>query len=319
LAGKARCGGRINARRAMQAAASGVIPQTCGASVPDVDPTYVPGPAVVPQGKKVLKLFAILDSNNCAEWLKHGPNPITESSAAYFSTADGGIAHSKWVQKIMPTGVPSPSDIEIVWQFAASMTLAKRFDNCSSRGEKVTWSIKDRPAGQSAALFEKRGTFWFADAAHNEIPGTLVTRLQASGANFSSDDGAWGAASGNVNGNCVHDPARTDRRKCPTDFWGIFREHGCLVQSTGAACDERQACSRLYRGSMSQYTTHPNMRVHMYFETSSTVKAAVKPAWVVKKQCSGYQMQTSMQKQANDATAHFMSMMVILSCIFVSI
>lgn len=313
LKGKAKCGGRINARRAMQAAASGVIPQTCGATIPDVSPTGVVAPTTpAPQYQTVSKLFAIVDSNHCAEWLPYGPSRITEASAAYFSTADASTAHSKWVQKIMPLGVASTGDMEISWTFATAKNLAQRFEGFVTQGEAVTWSIK-----YGGGVVTKYGDFWFSDSAALESAGVLTRRLQGSGLNFSSDDGGWGAATSIINGNCMHDPNRNDRRKCPTDFWGMFREHHCEVGNPAVACDERQACGRLYKGSMSSYTMHPKMRALMYFETTELVSGGAGPApaasgWPPTKRCLGYQ-------QVNGVAGYFISITVIVSSVLLRV
>jgi hypothetical protein len=308
LSDHVRCG-RINARRAMQAAQAGIVPTYCGQVIPDV----MPGGGVVQiVYKQVLRPFAILTASSCVESLAYGPNPVTEASGPYFSTAYASVKHSKWVQRIKPLGVDSAMDVEITYQFSTEKTLSQRLDDATVLGEKVTWTIKynfnkERVATSTAT---KYGTFWFSDnstygtngAAPNlgAQSGGLFSKLQSFGSMLSGDDGAWGAGTGNVNGNCVVDQTFMgsddpyQRRTCAPDFFGILVDH---YSSSDAA-----ACPKLYMGNMNAPTEYTTMRVYMYLETTIEVTNANPPAAPT---CIG-------GRNVNKAAGHSLSFLILL-------
>ena len=79
-------------------------------------------------------MFAITTSSRCAEQLPYGPNHITESDGAYFSTEYKNISHNKMVQVFTDNGTEV---FRITYNFPTTKTLQDRFNNAVSNGEDV--------------------------------------------------------------------------------------------------------------------------------------------------------------------------------------
>ncbi len=140
--------------------------------------------------ENVWKLFAITDSSHCAESLAYGTNTLTESSNAYFSTADQDIEHSQFKQILQVDGV---TKYEILYDFGNSKTLKNRFNNASINGESVNWTVS-----YDGSDYDYGPHLWYYSDGAN-----LSSKWDgASGTSkFSDDDGSWGANNGNVDGN----------------------------------------------------------------------------------------------------------------------
>ncbi|KAK3274502.1 hypothetical protein CYMTET_17312 [Cymbomonas tetramitiformis] len=148
-----------------------------------------------------LLLFAVTSASSCAESLAYGPDALTEtSSAAYLSTEHRDVLHTRWRQVLKADGTSANATID--WMFYDEKTLQERFEAAAGSGERVRWSITDEADG---AQWSISGTWWFSDALRD-----VASKFAGSGGSFSDDDGAWGAGSGDVNGNS----------NVPSDFWG---------------------------------------------------------------------------------------------------
>jgi len=124
------------------------------------------------------------------------------------------IMHSSWKQVLLPGGSWSSQDVmNITWNFDSAKTVQERFIDAARRGESVQWVIEYQ--GQTTS---KVGTWWFSD--NSDVASAFTG---GSGTDFSSDDGAWGAASGSVNG----DASR------PSGFWG----HGNFNSADSTCAD----------------------------------------------------------------------------------
>jgi len=135
-------------------------------------------------------LFAVTDNDEVAEELDYGPGSLTTASAASLSTDFKDVLHDQWFQEVALDG--TNVDFTILWQFSSTKTLAQRFEDAVSSGEPVTWTIVD------GTETEISGTWRFSNGA-----GLTVAQFDSSGANFSDDDGIWGAgASVDGDGSC---------------------------------------------------------------------------------------------------------------------
>lgn len=141
----------------------------------------------------------------------------------------------------MPHGVKSAADIVITYNFAEAKTLKQRLEDATKQGEAVDWTVT-----YNGATIKMKGKFWFSDAA--TTIGTNIGGNCPSG--LSSAKGAWGAANGNVNGNC----AAGKNGACPKDFWGV-------QMNTDA---DAKSCYVLHMGG-AQYAA-PSMKTFMQLE-----------------------------------------------------
>ena len=158
----------------------------------------------------IWKLFAITDSAKCAESLPYGPNMLTETSAAYFSTGMQNELHSKFKQVLTVGGV---TKYEILYDFGNTKTIKDRMNNAYTNGEPVTWTVTN---GANTYTY---GThlWYFSDGA------SLASKWSGSGTRFSNDDGSWGANSGNVDGNGG-----------PYEIWGQGNHNSSDASKCGA-------------------------------------------------------------------------------------
>jgi len=166
------------------------------------------------------------------------------------------------VQKISTTGALDQSEFTISYDFGTERTLAQRLEYATKYGEPVTWTIQT-----PTITLTRTGTWMYSDNLPQQ--GAIANMLEGQGTLFSSVDGAWGAAAGMVNGYCVHDPTRRDRRKCPAEFYGILDDYADIA---GQLTPESTSCSKLYNGTVDPTgravgTLYPRMKVFMYLET----------------------------------------------------
>ena len=126
-------------------------------------------------------LFAVTGYAAMAENLSYGPNIITEASSPYLSTQEANTVHDVWYQNFTSDG--STTLFDISWQFSTEKSLAQRFSDAVNFGESVTWTVN-----YGATTSTISGAWWFSDGA-----GSMGSKFAGSGANFSDDDGFWGA------------------------------------------------------------------------------------------------------------------------------
>lgn len=136
-------------------------------------------------------LFVVTDRNHVAEQLSYGAGPVTAGGATGLSTDVGGLLHDTWYSR----GVDSSSKVyyDITWQFSSVKTVAQRFQDAVDTGETVTWTVTSPFFSLGPTVFT--GTWRFSSTA-----GAVGARFAGTGTHFSSDDGAWGAGNGIVNG-----------------------------------------------------------------------------------------------------------------------
>ncbi|KAJ1415656.1 hypothetical protein B484DRAFT_467153, partial [Ochromonadaceae sp. CCMP2298] len=203
-------------------------PSTQPSSVPSGQPTSLPStqpsahPSSQPTGKpsgqptscpaqpsgqpstaaQPNELFAVVGGFECGEALNYGPQAVTASGSAdglheYFlstNTAYGSTAHSEWLQIVSDTS-SGAENLRIYWTFSTSKTLSDRFEGAVTVGETVNYRIEL----SGGTVYTYTGATWrFSDNA-----GSMTSRFSAGSTTccFSSDDAAWGGASGIVNGN----------------------------------------------------------------------------------------------------------------------
>jgi len=205
--------------------------------------------AVPGDGKEML-LFAVTQATACAESLQRVSEVRTAASSAFFSIAASDYMHRAWIQKVQPLGESSNEDITIRYDFSASKTLAERLADATTKGEPCTWTVFHK-----GNTHIKSGTYWFSDAAD------LSGKLGSSGASLSSDDGAWGAGSDHVNGNCH--PSFEGVHRCPSDFWGIMN------QNSG---DDK--CAYVHMGDIRSYTAYSTLRNLLFLEPLQVLDSA---------------------------------------------
>jgi hypothetical protein len=222
--------GIINARLAMEKAKAWVSP-----SAPK---------------EKVQRQFASLTAAHCTDSLNYGPQPIAAGATApYLTDSLKDAVHTEWKQEISALG-DGKVNMRIEWVFESPKPLKQRFYDAAMKGEPVTWYIE-----YAGTKTTKQGTWWFSDSEGNADFGAMLKKFESQGTSFSSGNGAWGGATGDVNGNCVFDPSRAaDRRKCPSDFYGILDDY---------ANTEATGCSHLYVGDMNAPRHYPSMTVAM--------------------------------------------------------
>lgn len=134
-------------------------------------------------------LFAVTTNDRVAETLPYGPAAPNPAGPAFFSNATANLTHNVWTQEAF--NASNTLLYSITWQFADTKTMQDRFVNAVNVGESVTWTVTAPSIVGSQVIV---GTWRFSSTA-----GAIGTRFSGSGANFSADDGAWGAGT-NVNG-----------------------------------------------------------------------------------------------------------------------
>ena len=145
------------------------------------------------------------------------------------------VSHSKFIQKFY-TGTTLKFEIE--WDFGNTKTLQQRFDNAVASGESVNWKVT---YGSNTSNY---GTYtWrFSNSA-----GTS-SKWGTGGTRFSSDDGIWGAASSNLDGN-----SPGPYLKEQNDAWGHENPNG-----GDGSCGTYYINGTLYSAS--------NIRNYMYLQ-----------------------------------------------------
>lgn len=167
-------------------------------------------------------IFAVISRDGCASNLQYGPESMEPSSWAYalqrsyfgMKTAYKDIPHKKWRYALTTDG--KIEILRIYWYFSTAKTLEQRFVDAVRYGEPVNYVVE--VVGRSKP-YKYSGVWWFSSDA-----GDMASRFQATSTTeccFSSDRGAWGAASGVVDGHY----------NMPSDFTGT----GSFGPS-GAAC-----------------------------------------------------------------------------------
>jgi len=139
-------------------------------------------------------LFAVITNTACAERLPYSPDQLMSEVLPMFSTFNKESTSQRWRQVVMPNFYPSVADFEIIWEFTTGKSLRQRFQDATSGGEAVKWTIRT-----TGGTFTRSGIWWFSNSA--SLRPDSHKWMRSSGSGFSSDDGAWGAASGTVNGN----------------------------------------------------------------------------------------------------------------------
>lgn len=159
---------------------------------------------------EVSYLFAITSSSQCAELLPYGPNNITEASSAYFSTEYKDLSHNT-IRQVFTVG--GTELYRITYNFTTTKTLQERFNSATTSGEDVNWVVEH--SGNTYNYGPHK--WWYSDGA------AVSGKWNGSGSNWSNDDGVWGAAPNDVDGNGG-----------PYQRWG----HGNRNSSDGATCDD---------------------------------------------------------------------------------
>jgi hypothetical protein len=140
---------------------------------------------------EILYLYAITSSSQCAEQLPFGPNHITESSSAYFSTEYKNIAHNKMLQIFTVNGVEL---YRIQYNFTTTKTLQNRISDATVFGEDVNWVVVE-----GANQYNYGPHKWYYSDGANITSNS--SKWTSTGNNWSNDDGSWGAAPNNIDGN----------------------------------------------------------------------------------------------------------------------
>lgn len=137
---------------------------------------------------ETLYLFAITDSYHCAESLPYGSSHITEASNAYFSTEHKNISHNKMRQVFTVGGV---EQYTITYNYITTKTLENRLNDAVASGEDVNWVVN-----QGGTIYNYGPhKWWYSNAA------SVSGKWNSSGTRWSNDDGSWGAAPNDVQGN----------------------------------------------------------------------------------------------------------------------
>jgi len=169
-----------------------------------------------------VNLYAITTGSQCAESLPYAylASNLTSDRNATLNTGVGDTPHIRWIQEIHPTGVEgSPEDMRIEWRFRSTKTLRERFEYAARYGESVRWLISWR-----GGVWEKSGTWFFSSAMSSTMSYKWDQEVTDSGG-FSAEGGAWGAASGVIDGN----------GNKPLDFIGVGNFH-VTDSSCGIVC-----------------------------------------------------------------------------------
>ena len=119
-----------------------------------------------------------------AETLPYGPGPIG-TKPAFFCTDCISSPSDSWTETVACDG--SNVDMTIVYQFGSAMSVVDRMRQCSATGCNVGFTVY----GPGITTTSFNSDWWFTD--RTVLPST-------SGSRVSSDDGMWGGAPGEVNG-----------------------------------------------------------------------------------------------------------------------
>jgi len=182
-------------------------------------------------------LFAITTSGKCAESLPYGPNEVNPNGDAYLSNKYKNELHDSFWQKFTDGGAEK---FKIFWKFNGVKTLSERFSFAQSRGEPVTWSIYVNGVHKMVAT----GTWRYTT-------GYRGTNWSGSGSRFALDDGSWGAADGEVDGDSTS--------KCLRHYPNRYGHENCNSADS-------YTCGSYYMGS--QTVNSNNIKNYMHFGTT---------------------------------------------------
>jgi hypothetical protein len=139
-------------------------------------------------------LFAVTTASRCAESLPYGPNSIDVNSTGYFSTMLKAVEHEEFLQVMKKDG--TNTSFTIVYDFlTGKKTLQNRINYSVSSGEELNWTVSYGNSLQNKAQYN--GKRW----RYSNNAGTSSKWNSYSSSRFSNDDGIWGAANSNLDGN----------------------------------------------------------------------------------------------------------------------
>ena len=190
-----------------------------GESTPAPSAVPTTAPTGVEEG-----FFARFGGGACAEKLPFGPELLTSTGSVdglnpyYFSTnAALDVVSDNWLQIVTSDGI---NDLfRVLWHFSDSKSVTARMSSAATVGEAVIWTVVD--TSNSGTEYILSGLWRFSSAAGANTTDLFVG---ASGSELSASGGAWGAATGVLDGGFG---------PVPTDFWGQGKFAG-----TDSACQE---------------------------------------------------------------------------------
>ena len=172
--------------------------------------------------------FAVTNSKSCSESLVVEAKPVhwSETIGAHVNSEMHDFEHDEWKQVVFDNHIEK---FQIIYHFLSGpKTLKQRFIDASTIGERVHWTVRN---GESDLIEEFNGTYWYAK-------GGKVTweAKEGSKSTFSDDDGIFGAAAGDVDGNSEDNCLRN--RKTQSRY-GVENCNGI----------DQQQCGIYYMGS----------------------------------------------------------------------
>ena len=134
--------------------------------------------------------FAVITATKNAETLPYGPGPIG-GDVAYFCTDCIDTLSDSWTETVACDG--SNVDMTLVYKFDSAMSVMDRMRQCSATGCNVGFTV----SGPGITTISFNSDWWFTD--QDVLPSTSGSGIPR-GSGVSSDDGMWGGAPGEVNG-----------------------------------------------------------------------------------------------------------------------
>ena len=123
-------------------------------------------------------------------WTWAALTPISDSP--YFTTLLKDTNHVEFLQIMKKDGINT--DFTIMYEFTGGeKSLQNRMNNAVSSGENVNWTVKHGESLSTTSNFNNKTWRYSSE-------GNISSKWTGSGSNFSSDDGAWGAANSNLDG-----------------------------------------------------------------------------------------------------------------------
>jgi hypothetical protein len=165
---------------------------------PPQPPRPPPHPPAAPYGSRGT-LWAITSGTRCAEDLPFGPRPPPTGECASPSSCPHVCSDcvpwetEAWLQDFWVDGDAASPTLTLEWQFLSGpKTLARRFTDAVTQGERVRWTAIDHTAGTTEVI---EGTwFWSWGAGRGRLASHGgVVWPSAPTASFSMDDGCWAA------------------------------------------------------------------------------------------------------------------------------
>ena len=136
------------------------------------------------------EFIAVITATRNAETLPYGPAggiaAAMSSGGAYFCTDCIDTPVDSWTQTVACDGVNV--DMTLVYNFDSAMSVVDRMRQCAATGCNVGFTVSGTGITTATSF---NSDWWFTDAT--VLPST-------SGPGVSSDDGMWGGAPGEVNG-----------------------------------------------------------------------------------------------------------------------